>query len=44
MSDGQWRVFVLLLILLGLELLRSQAVGGFFKATIINPLGQGTKA
>lgn len=44
MSTGQWRVFVLLLVLLGMELLRSQAVSGFFKGVFVNPLTQGSKA
>ena len=30
MSNGQWRVFVLLLVLLGLEILRSGPVHSFF--------------
>lgn len=41
MSSGQWRVFVLLLVLLILEILRSQSVQGFFKGLLINPLTQG---
>ena len=32
MSSGQWRVFVLLLVLLGLEILRSGPVHSFFSA------------
>lgn len=40
MSSGQWRVFVLLLILLFMEGLRSQAVGGFFKNVAVNPFKQ----
>ena len=31
MSSGQWRVFVLLLVLLGLEILRSGPVASFFQ-------------
>lgn len=31
MSSGQWRVFVLLLVLLGLEILRSGPVRSFFQ-------------
>jgi hypothetical protein len=42
MSSGQWRVTILLLVLLGMELLRSQTVRGFFKASLVNPLKQGS--
>lgn len=41
MSDGQWRVFFLLLVLLGMEILRSQAVSGFIKGLVVTPLQQG---
>ncbi len=41
MSSGQWRVTILLLLLLGMELLRSNAVSGFFKGAFVNPLKQG---
>lgn len=42
MSSGQWRVFVLLLILLFMEALRSPAVAGFFSAIAFNPFKQAT--
>lgn len=41
MSEGQWRVLILLLVLLGLEVLRSQAVQSFFKNVIKAPITQG---
>lgn len=41
MSSGQWRVFVLLLVLLGMEILRSEGVRGFVKGVFVNPLTQG---
>lgn len=42
MSDGQWRVLVLLLFLLMLEILRSPALQSFFKGILKNPIkGQG---
>ncbi len=34
MNDDQWTVFILILLLLGLEVLRSQAVGGFVKGLL----------
>lgn len=40
MSDGQWRVFVLLLVLLFMEALRLQAVHGFFTSLAFNPFKQ----
>lgn len=42
MSSGQWRVLVLLLVLLGLEAIRNPAVSGFFKALAVNPFRQAT--
>lgn len=44
MSTGQWRVLVLLLVLLGMEILRSQAVSGFIKGLFVKPLQQGSQA
>lgn len=40
MSDGQWRVFGLLLLLLFMEVLRDQNVGNFFKNLAFNPFKQ----
>ncbi len=40
MSPGQWRVSVLLLLLLFMEALRSPTVGGFFKSLAVNPFKQ----
>ena len=34
MSSGQWRVFVLLLVLIGLEILRSGPVRSFFSSLL----------
>jgi hypothetical protein len=42
MSNGQWRVFVLLLLLLFMEALRNPSVGGFFKTLAFNPFKQAT--
>jgi hypothetical protein len=42
MSDGQWRVFVLLLLLLFMEVLRNPNVGGFFKNLAVNPFKAAT--
>ena len=38
MSSGQWRALVLLLVLLGLEIIRSPVVQAFFKGIITNPV------
>lgn len=40
MSNGQWRVFGLLLLLLFLESIKSQAVRDFFKNLGFNPFRQ----
>lgn len=40
MSTGQWRVFVLLLLLLFMEALRDPNVGNFFKSLAFNPFKQ----
>lgn len=37
MSEGQWRVLVLLLALLGLEILRSTTVRSFFQGIFVTP-------
>jgi hypothetical protein len=37
MTDGQWRVLVLLLVLLGLEIVRVGPVKTFFKAVFVTP-------
>lgn len=37
MSEGQWRVLVLLLVLLGLEILRSANVKTFFTGVFVTP-------
>lgn len=40
MSSGQWTVFVLLLLLLFLEGLRSPTVKAFFTGLAVNPFKQ----
>lgn len=40
MSPGQWRVFVLLLLLLFLEALRHPGVKNFFTSLAVNPFKQ----
>lgn len=40
MSSGQWRVLVLLLVLLGLEIIRSGPVQSFFKGVFVTPFKQ----
>lgn len=40
MSTGQWRVFGLLLLLLGLEALKNPNIQSFFKALIVTPFQQ----
>lgn len=42
MSTGQWRVFGLIMLLLGLEVLRNPNVKAFFTALLVNPLKQGS--
>ena len=37
MSEGQWRVLVLLIVLLGLEILRSPNVKAFFAGIFVTP-------
>lgn len=37
MSDGQWRVLVLLLVLLALEVLRNQTVKAFLVKIFVTP-------
>lgn len=37
MSSGQWRVLVLLLMLLGLETLRNEAVKAFMVKVFVQP-------
>lgn len=44
MNEGQYTVLLLLFVLLGLEVLRSQAVRDFFKSVLVNPLKQGASA
>ncbi len=43
MSTGQWRVFGLLLLLLGMEALKNPNVGSFFKTMAFNPFKQATQ-
>ena len=43
MSTGQWRVFGLLLLLLGLEVLKNPNVGSFFNTLAFNPFRQATQ-
>jgi hypothetical protein len=40
MTSGQWRVFILELVLLFLEALRNPNVGNFFKMLAFNPFKQ----
>lgn len=40
MSEGQWRVFVLLLVLLFMEVLRLPALHDFFTNLAFNPFKQ----
>lgn len=40
MSDGQWRVFGLLLLLLFMEVLRDPNLGSFFSNLAFNPFRQ----
>lgn len=40
MNPGQWRVLVLILVLLFLESLRSTNVSGFLSAVFVKPLTQ----
>ena len=40
MTPGQWRVFVLILLLLFMEALRGKAVGSFFSNLAFNPFKQ----
>lgn len=42
MSGGQWRVFGLLLMLLGMEVLRDPNVGAFFSTLAFNPFKAAT--
>jgi hypothetical protein len=42
MSNGQWRVFGLLLVLLGMEVLKDKNVGTFFSTLAFNPFKQAT--
>lgn len=44
MSDGQWRVLVLLLVLLGLEILRNGAVKTFLVSIFVQPFQKATTA
>lgn len=37
MSDGQWAVLVLIVLLLGMEMLAKPAVGGFVKTWVATP-------
>ena len=43
MSTGQWRVFGLLLLLLGLEALKNPSIGNFFNTLAFNPFRQATQ-
>lgn len=43
MSSGQWRVFGLLLLLLGMEALRDKNIGSFFANLAFNPFKQATQ-
>lgn len=43
MSSGQWRVFVLLLVLLFMEALRQPNVAAFFQTLAFNPFRQATQ-
>jgi hypothetical protein len=40
MTEGQWRVLVLLLVLLGMEMLRNPNVASFFQTLAFNPFKQ----
>ena len=42
MSNGQWRVFGLLLLLLFMEALKEKNVGNFFSTMAFNPFKQAT--
>lgn len=42
MSTGQWRVFGLLMLLLGMEVLKDKNVGSFFSTIAFNPFKQAT--
>jgi hypothetical protein len=41
MSDGQWRVVVLLIVLLGLEILRNTTVRAFLRGIFVTPFKKG---
>lgn len=44
MSNGQWTVFLLLLLLLAMEALRNPTVGNFLKQFPLNPFKWGVNS
>ena len=43
MSTGQWRVFGLIMLLLGLEVLRNPNVKAFMQALLVTPFQQASQ-